>query len=99
MAEEKNTVLIQRAMGHADLATTMGYPHLESEAFLARRLMAGHRSLDQIRAFRNRLGGFVFFEETGPFGVWGFGRTGGFSVFSGRAVSRMCPFVSGSPSS
>ena len=91
LAEERHPVLIQRAMGHADLATTMGYTHLESEVFLARRLMAGHRSLDQVRALRNRLGGFVFLGKTGPFGVWGFGRTGGFSVWSARGVSRMCP--------
>ena len=35
LAEEKNPVLIQRAMEHADLATTMGYPHLVDGAFPA----------------------------------------------------------------
>ena len=89
LAEEKNPVFIQRGVGHADLATTMGYPHLVdgpfrpswrrpsgappgtlgtsrvqnvskmalsagtpipkgriNTGFLARRLMAGHRSLE-----------------------------------------------------
>ena len=35
LAEEKNPVFIQRGVGHADLATTMGYPHLVDRAFPA----------------------------------------------------------------
>ena len=35
LAEDKNPVLVQRAMGHADLATTMEYTHLVDEHLLA----------------------------------------------------------------
>jgi len=35
LAEEKNPVLVQRGVEHADLATTMGYTHLVDEHLLA----------------------------------------------------------------
>ena len=56
--------------------------------FLARRLMAGHRSLDQIRAVRNRLGGSVFLGKTGPFGVWGLGGLRDFRFCRGGSCPR-----------
>ena len=87
----RNPRLIQAAPGRPHLATTMGWTHFSEEGTLARRLMAGHRSLDQIRALRNRVKGFVFLGKTGPFGVWGFGRSGGCWVLLGRLVSKMCP--------
>jgi integrase len=35
LSESKSPALVQRAMGHADLATTMGYAHLVDDALLA----------------------------------------------------------------
>ena len=35
LAQGKSPVLVQKAMGHADLATTMGYTHLLGEDLLA----------------------------------------------------------------
>lgn len=46
MAQGKSPALVQKAMGHSDLAATMGYAHLLNEDLLACRLMAGRRSLD-----------------------------------------------------
>lgn len=35
LARGASPVLVQKAMGHADLATTMGYTHLLDDDFLA----------------------------------------------------------------
>lgn len=35
LAEGKSPALVQKAMGHADLATTMGYTHLVDDDLLA----------------------------------------------------------------
>jgi site-specific recombinase XerD len=35
LAEGKSPALVQKAMGHADLATTMGYAHLLDHDLLA----------------------------------------------------------------
>ena len=35
LADGKSPVLVQKAMGHADLATTMGYTHLVDDDLLA----------------------------------------------------------------
>jgi hypothetical protein len=95
LAQGKSPVLVQKAMGHADIAATMGYRHLVDEHLLPRRVVAGHRSLDEGWAFRNRLEGPVSPWGTGPSGVQGFGRAGGFSVRWGPVVSGMCPVERG----
>ena len=46
LAEGKSPVLVQKAMGHADLATTMGYTHLVDEDLLA---LVEERTLEELK--------------------------------------------------
>jgi hypothetical protein len=52
--------------GHTDLATTTGYAHLLEEHLLARRLMAGHRSLEPAVVVRIHPGQLPFPATFGP---------------------------------
>ena len=52
LAEGKSPALVQKAMGHVDLATTMGYAHLFDEDLLA---LVAETTTEQLREVANGL--------------------------------------------